>query len=129
MMNITWKIGVNSQAMVLAGSAPGFAGSSGGCGVGHAGRRADVVARQRDDLVAEDHQHLGRVDVRQAVLDDRIHDEQERHLEEERKAARQRADAALLEQFLLGDARLHRVTLIAALDLLDLGLQQLHPAL
>ena len=31
-MNIAWKIGVKSQAIVLTGS-PGFAGSSGGGGV------------------------------------------------------------------------------------------------
>jgi hypothetical protein len=37
------------------------------------------------------------------VLDDRVHDEQQRHLEQERQAAGQRADAALLEQLLLGD--------------------------
>ena len=63
------------------------------------------------------------------LLDDRVHDEQERHLEEERQAAGQRADAALLEQLLLGDPRLHGVALVAALDLLDLGLEELHPAL
>ena len=37
MMNIVWKIGVNSQATVLMGSTPGLAGSSGdawGVGVG-----------------------------------------------------------------------------------------------
>ncbi len=34
MMNIDWKIGVNNQAMVLTGSTPGLAGSSGGAGVG-----------------------------------------------------------------------------------------------
>jgi hypothetical protein len=33
MMNITWKIGVNSHARKLTGSAPGWAGVSGGCGV------------------------------------------------------------------------------------------------
>src|SRR6478609_8350983 len=32
-MNIALKIGVNSQARKLIGSAPGWAGSSGGCGV------------------------------------------------------------------------------------------------
>jgi len=32
MMNIAWKIGVNSQAMVLKGSEPGTAGVSGGAG-------------------------------------------------------------------------------------------------
>ena len=69
------------------------------------------------------------IDVRQAVLDDRVHDEQQGHLEQEREAARQRVDAALLEELLLGDPRLHRVALVALLDLLDLGLQELHPAL
>src|SRR4029078_11630400 len=36
MMNITWKIGVNSQARRLTGSAPGVAGVNGGAGVGDA---------------------------------------------------------------------------------------------
>ena len=34
MMNMTWKIGVNSQARRLIGSAPGCAGWRGGWGVG-----------------------------------------------------------------------------------------------
>ena len=33
MMNIAWKIGVKIQARKLTGSAPGWAGSSGGIGV------------------------------------------------------------------------------------------------
>ena len=31
---MTWKIGVKIQARKLTGSAPGWAGVSGGCGVG-----------------------------------------------------------------------------------------------
>ncbi len=74
-------------------------------------------------------QHRRWVDVGQSVLDDRVHDEQERHLEEQRQAAGQRVDPALLEQLLLRQAGLHRVALVAPLDLLDLGLEELHPAL
>ena len=55
MMNMTWKIGVNSQARRLMGSAPGCAGSRGGCGVGeacgcgrHAGRAGSARGRARD---------------------------------------------------------------------------------
>ena len=40
---MTWKIGVNTQAMRLTGSAPGLAGSSGGCGVGVTGRPSEPV--------------------------------------------------------------------------------------
>ena len=42
-MNIALKIGVKSQARKLIGSAPGWAGSSGGCGVG-VGARPDPDA-------------------------------------------------------------------------------------
>ena len=52
-----------------------------------------------------------------------------RHLEKEGEAAGERADPTLLEELLLGQAGLHRVALVAPLDLLDLGLQELHPAL
>ena len=78
---------------------------------------------------AEDGQHRGRVDVRQPVLDDRVHDEQQRHLEQQRQAAGERAHAALLEELLLRDAGLHGVALVALLDLLDLRLEELHPPL
>ena len=88
---------------------------------GCAGRRVDVVAGQGHDLDPEDLEHRGRVDVGQAVPDDLVHHEQEGHLQEERQAAGQRADAALLEQLLLGDPRLHGIALESALDLLDLG--------
>ena len=91
--------------------------------VGLAGRGVDVVANEGHDLMAEDLEHRGRVDVGQAVLDDRIHDEQEGHLEEQREAAREGVDATFLEQLLLGLAGLGRVALVAPLDLLDLGLR------
>jgi hypothetical protein len=86
-------------------------------------------AGERDDLYPEDLEHGRRVHVGQAVADDLVHHEQEGHLQEERETACQWADAALLHQFLLGDTRLGGVTLEPALDLLDLGLEELHPAL
>ena len=82
-----------------------------------------------DDLDPEDVEHRSRVLVRQPVLDDRIDDEQQGHRQQQRQAAGERVDPAFLEQLLLGEPGLHRVALVAALDLLDLGLEQLHPAL
>ena len=88
-----------------------------------------VDALEVDDLDAEDGEHRARVRVGQPVRDDRIHDEQQRQLEQERQAARQRVDPALLEQLLLGEPRLDLVALEALLDLLELRLDELHPAL
>ena len=89
----------------------------------------DRLAVEVDHLHAEDLQHRAGVEVRQAVADDRVHRDEQHELEHEGQAARRRVDASILVQRHRGFADLRAIALVATLQLLDLRLQELHPAL
>ena len=78
MMNMTWKIGVNSQARRLIGSAPGCAGWRGGCGVGETCGAPDTPdapglgrGRARDHDQDDQQQERDRADLVPAGAADR----------------------------------------------------------
>ena len=91
--------------------------------------RVDVLAVDRHDLDTQHVEHRVRILVGDAVLDDRIHDEQQRQLEEQGQAAGEGVDPALLVQLLLGLLGFDAVALEALLDLAHLRLEHLDPPL
>ena len=87
-------------------------------------RRRTVEIDQPD---AEDIEHCLGVEVLEALAEDRVHRDQQEDLEDRREAARQRVDAALAIELLLGLLDLDPVALVAPLDLLDFRSQHLGP--
>ena len=89
------------------------------------GRRA-LDAREQVD--PEHVPHRARVEVGEPLAEHRVHRDQEAHRQQDRQAAAGRVHAALLVELRDGRLLLDPVALVLALQLLDLGLEQLHLA-
>ena len=72
--------------------------------------------------------HRARVEVGEALAEHRVHRDQQAHRQQDRQAAAGRVHAALLVELRHGRLLLDPVALVLALQLLDLGLEQLHLA-